>query len=573
MSAVSLSGGAAMASGLRVLALVLCVFLFVGGTPPPRIVYQLTPILEAGALSAIAVDVRFDGSPSGQTRLRLPDEWGGERELWRGLADLTVVAGARLGAGDCPAERVLTHAPNARIQLRYRIVQDWQGAPRAQQGNPYRPIIQPGYFHLIGHAALIIPDLDDNTMARVAIRGLPRGWSFASDLQHRPLHLAYAAPSVMVGGEYRVIRASNPHVRIAIRGDWSFSDADFAAQVSGILAAQRAFWGDRSQPYLVTVTQLATPDPGWTSVGGTGLDDAFAFFATPNAPSGVITRTLAHEGLHSWIPAHIGGMPEQGEAAHYWLSEGFTDFYTGRLLVRAGLWSPSQFAEDLNATLNAYASSPVNTAPNARILADFWNDSDVRQLPYQRGRLLATLWDARLRAAGVGDLDDVVMAMRTRARSEEDLDAAALLPGAMQSLGVDPSADLDAHVERGALILLPEAIFAPCGRVETRTAPAFHRGFDIAATQANNSIIAGVVRDGPAYAAGMRDGMLLVRRDGGEIGDAEREIGYVVREGQTERTLRYMPQGRDQITRQRFVVAADLGGDALARCVAVLGGA
>ena len=73
----------------------------------------------------------------------------------------------------------------------------------------------------------------------------------------------------------------------------------------------------------------------------------------------------------------MGGMPDEGEAAHYWLSEGFTDFYTGRMLVRQGLWTPAQFAEDLNNTLRAYAESPVRAAPNARILADFWREQAV----------------------------------------------------------------------------------------------------------------------------------------------------------------------------------------------------
>src|SRR5690606_32963944 len=182
----------------------------------------------------------------------------------------------------------------------------------------------------------------------------------------------------------------------------SFSDADFLAQASEIIGGQRRFWGDEAAPYLVTVLQLEGPE-NWISIGGTGLGDAFAFFATPNAEAFPITRTLAHEGQHSWIPAEIGGMPEEDEAADYWLSEGFTDFYTGRLLVRDGLWTPQQYADDLNQSLREYAQSPVRTAPNERIKIDFWRDRDVQRLPYLRGRLLAAVWDAGLRENG-GDL-------------------------------------------------------------------------------------------------------------------------------------------------------------------------
>lgn len=417
-----------------------------------------------------------------------------------------------------------------------------------------------------------MPEIDGATIVRARARNLPRGWSFASDLEHRPLNLARADASIVVAGDYRVLRGADLNVRIAIRGAWTFADADFANQVSEIIAGQRRFWGDASSPYLVTMTQLSAPDPGWISVGGTGLSDAFAFFATPSAPSATITRTLAHEGMHSWIPGLIGGMPEEGEQAYYWLSEGFTDFYTGRLLVREGIWNPTEFAADLNEMLAAYAQSPARLEPNSRVLADFWNDPNVQKLPYQRGRLLATIWDGRLRAAGARNLDEVMLAMRARAHAGDPLKAGQMFPVVIASQGIDVSADIATRIERGAPIHLPEDAFAPCGRVVTRQAREFHRGFDIEATLANNDVIAGVVRDGPAYGAGMRDGMVLVRRDAGEIGDAEQEIAYVVRDGQTERTLRYMPRGRGSFAQQRLELAEELSGDALARCIAVLGG-
>lgn len=533
-----------------------------------RVDYEFTPILEEDVLRAVEIDLRFRGDPDGLTTLRLPDEWGGQSELWRSIESLRVIAGANLREGDDPASRVLEHRPNARIHIRYRVIQDWEGAPSAEQGNPYRAIIQPTYFHLIGNAALVIPEIEGSTPVRVRARAMPRGWRFASDLEHRGLTIEDANTSIAVGGDFRVVSGEDPNIRIAIRGAWQFSDADFAAKASRIVMGQRRFWEDASEPYLITVIELTTPDPGWVSVGGTGLEDAFAFFATPSGDDRTINRILAHEGLHTWIPGRIGGMPQEDEASDYWLSEGFTDFYTARVLVREGLWSPAEFAEDLNTMLLEYARSPVRAEPNARIVADFWNARPVQQLPYQRGRLLATIWDARLRERGSGDLDDVMYVMRARAEatSVERFRAQALA----SSLTIDD--EIAAHVDRGQFILLPEDAFAPCGRIETRDVPNFHRGFDIEATVANNDVISGVTRGGPAYAAGMRDGMVLVRRDAGEIGNAELEIAYVVRDGDAERTLRYMPRGEGSYTRQRLVLEEDLSGEALRRCVAVLAG-
>jgi predicted metalloprotease with PDZ domain len=367
-------------------------------------------------------------------------------------------------------------------------------------------------------------------------------------------------------------------MRVAIRGSWAFTDDALTDRIGEILTAQRAFWGDRDEPFLVTVTQLTPVDPQSRSLGGTGLSDAFAFFATPNSEEAAIARVLAHEGQHTWVPRRLGGLNEEDEAAQYWLSEGFTDFYTGRVMVRSGLWTPQDFAADLNRMLRAYGGSPARTQTNARINVDFWNDPDVRSLPYQRGRLLATIWDRRLRAGGLGrDFDDVVIEMKRRSMADAMADrpqiyATDLFVRVAPEMGLALGDDMQTYVEQGAALLLPEDAFAPCGRVTTRQAPRFHRGFDVEATTANNNVVTGLSPRSPAYAAGLRDGMTILRRDSGEVGNAEVEFVYAVRDGDAERTIRFMPATDETYALQQFVLDEPLEGDRLAQCRAVLGG-
>jgi len=553
---------------LKALAAAVALVLTGAQAPAQRVEYTLTPVLADGAMRAVQVDLRFRGQFDGETPLMLPDRWASQSELWRGVQQLQVVSGATMRDGDSPSGRVLMHRRGARIHVRYQLVQDFEGPPTAGNANPYRPIVQPTYFHLIGGAALAVPEVSADDAVRVRAN-LPRGWAYASDLEHRGLKIADLNSSIIVGGDFRVLSVGG--VRVAIRGEWSFTDDALMHEAAEIIAGQRRFWNDAPEPYLVTVLSLVAPQQGWVSLGGTGLDDAFAFFATPSADAAGITRTLAHEAMHTWIPGRIGGMPQENEALNYWLSEGFTDFYTGRILVREGVWTPAQFAEDFNEVLAAYARSPERTAPNARIGTDFWNSGEVQRLPYQRGNLLAWMWDARLREGG-RDMDDIMLVMRGRAREGQTRTAVTEFAATMFELGFDISPDLTTYVEQGAPVLLPENTFGVCGRVTTRETPAFHRGFDIAATQANNNIITGVDPALPAYAAGLRDGMVLVRRDGGEIGNAELEIGYVVRVGDTERTIRYMPRGHGSYTIQRLELAPNLEGAALAQCVALIGG-
>ena len=77
-----------------------------------------------------------------------------------------------------------------------------------------------------------------------------------------------------------------------------------------------------------------------------------------------LTRTLAHEMLHTWISHRIGSMPDEqsqasSEATEYWISEGFDDYYAQRMLVRAGVWSPAEFMDALNRVLAQYAASVI----------------------------------------------------------------------------------------------------------------------------------------------------------------------------------------------------------------------
>lgn len=551
----------------------LLALIFAQSASAATVEYQLTPVLTQTSLTAVQFDVLFDGAATGRTNLELPDSWGGQEELWREIEGLQVVSGARMSAGEGAADRVLRHAPGSRIHLRYRVVQNWkEGPPSASDGNPYRPIIQPNYFHLIGNAAIVLPELDADATARIRVNGLPQGWRFASDLEHADLSLAQARTSISVGGDYRILRDEHSGLRLAIRGDWTFTDAEFLASVARITHGHRRFWNDPDAPFLVTVTFLTTPDPGWTSIGGTGLDDAFAFFATPNAEEKLISRLLAHEGLHTWIPLKIGGMPETDEAADYWLSEGFTDFYAARLLVQDGAWGPQEFADDLNETLGAYAVSPARAYPNARVTSDFWKDQNIQKLPYQRGRLLAAIWDARLRASGEQDLDDVVQAMRQRATAGSELKAVGLFRKVADQIGLDVDADLRQHIERGVPITLPKDAFAPCGEIVTRQVPNFHRGFDIDATTAKGNVISGTDPDSPAYAAGMRDGMQLIKRASGEIGNAQIEIDYLVMDGDRERHIRYLPRAKGEHSVQMLRIDPGLDAAGQAQCRRVLGG-
>ncbi len=543
--------------------------------------YQLTPVMTHGALTAVAIELRFKGEADGKTTLILPNEWGGESQLWHAITDLKISGdGVEVQPVTNPAQRDIKHTPNADITVSYRVIQDVPGEPAGGPHNPYRPIVQPGYFHLMGGAIFIYPALDGGATATFAVRGLPRGWRFASDLEHKTLlTLDDLTESVLVAGDFRVV--SRPglggFLRLALRGNWQFSDDELADKIARIVTSHNAFWHDPPERYLVTLLQLKNPGGG-RSLGGTGRGDAFAFFATDNNDDSSINRVLAHEHIHSWIPRRIGAMPATDEARDYWLSEGFTDFYAFRLLVRDGIWTVEQFTDTLNETLAAYWSSPVRNAPNSRIVADFWTARSVQELPYQRGNLMALIWDKRLREAsgGARDLDDVMLDAKARFapvhNAKDAPHAVDVFAAAMQAAHLNPAADIARYIENGESISLPADMFGPCGNVATLDLPEFTRGFDPDKSTAAGNVVTGTDPDGPAYAAGMRDGMKLIKRESGKPGDSRVELAYLVDDHGTRRTIRYKPEGKKRVTLQELQLTPGLDEAGRAACAKRVGG-
>jgi len=539
--------------------------------------YTVTPVIADGALKAIAVEMVLAGERDGETELLLPDEWSGKNDLWRGIGEFRVSGqGLTAVSGSVPSQKIMRHAPNATLTVRYRVSQFWAGEPTANGQNEYCPVVRPGYFHLIGPTVFAMPNWNLTTPISVTWKDFPRGWGLASNLEHaregKPLNLADLMQSVSVGGDFRVLSAGK--LRVAIRGTWPFDDQAFIKRLEPIVASHYKFWGDAREPFLVTVLPLLAA-PGTSSLGGTALEQAFAFFASAKVDDKQLTRTLAHEHLHSWIPRRIGSMPQVNDAADYWLSEGFTDFYSYRLLVRDGAMTVEEAAKTFNDLLWAYGFSRARNASNAQVTQQFWTDPEVQNLPYRRGFLFAALSDYRVRqaTAGAKDLDDVMMGMkRDAAGGDVPPPARQLFAENMNKLGVDVSGDIARFIEKGESIVLPAEIWQPCAALSKSEVAGFDRGFDGRRTMANGKVVTGVDPSGPAYAAGLRDGMRLLRLDLGEDGDSRVPLTYRIADGAKAREITYLPAGKRRVSVQEFRFAGVLDTTGRNACAARLAG-
>jgi predicted metalloprotease with PDZ domain len=137
---------------------------------------------------------------------------------------------------------------------------------------------------------------------------------------------------------------------------------------------------------------------------------------------------------------------------------------------------------------------------------------------------------------------------------------------------LDVSADLERHVEKGGLIRLPETLFGSCATIHTARIVAFDRGFDVDKTAASGHF-SGVDPGGPAYAAGIREGMVRVAYVSGKHGDSRVDYVYRVGDGKgREWTVAYKPAGKEAVDVQDVVLAPNMDAAGLGACAAQMSG-
>lgn len=136
--------------------------------------------------------------------------------------------------------------------------------------------------------------------------------------------------------------------------------------------------------------------------------------------------TISHEFFHAWNverirPASLEpfSFEEANMSGELWFAEGFTSYYTGLMLTRAGIWTEEKYIEGLDGGLNYVINSPGRQffnpiemsyrAPfvDAATSIDPTNNSNIFISYYTYGSVLGLALDMSLRGMGSDlNLDD-----------------------------------------------------------------------------------------------------------------------------------------------------------------------
>ena len=160
-----------------------------------------------------------------------------------------------------------------------------------------------------------------------------------------------------------------PTFRIALTHDGTEAEADaFAKDVERIVREAIPVFGELPRFETNTYTFLSVYLP-WASGDGmehrnsTSLTSSGAL-RNPQQRQGIL-GTVSHEFFHTWNMERLrskGLEPFDFEAADMsddlWLGEGFTNYFDGLILERAGLQTMDTFMADLGGIINAVTLSP-----------------------------------------------------------------------------------------------------------------------------------------------------------------------------------------------------------------------
>lgn len=444
---------------------------------------------------ALAMTLRVTGDEDGKTKITLPSEWANEKELWRVLKDFAVEGAQVTAPSDEPQTRIARHAPSAPLTLTWKVVQDYTGEPNfSDLKSLFRPTVNAQYAVMLMQTVLPSIELGARNLGIdprprttpppvcdvvLSFEGFAPGWTLATALGNGATQTARQVrcdalwDSNLALGDFRLVERQDEYgiVRLAVRGTWALSDQVLLAKFAVGRAAAAAEFKD-SGPEQILVSLAATAPLGKNqAVFGTAFGGGFFGFATPNASLASLKVWWNHEQVHYWIPNRLGQAGEGSETARAWFNEGFTDYFSMLNAYRTREVDTRGLATEWNTrVLKPYLASRVREAANATIAEGFWDQSDLRELPYQRGALLALNWNAQIKSASHGrrSLADVIATLLGEAKKDPNvLLTPARIVAAAKAAGVENAAeDVAMYIDAGHLIVPRADALGPCGKFE-----------------------------------------------------------------------------------------------------------
>ena len=461
--------------------------------------------------------------------------------------------GTVVRAGADAMHRVVIPNHAGETRLRYVLSYD----PSTMDRYAFAPNVGPTHFHMAGCQWLLrIGDANRPHHYEIRIVDLPAGWHAYSSLGLDPIRGLQAEgkiddlASAMIGagaGVHRTYEIESRPVSVHIEGRFEIPAGEIADAVRTIIAGERAAMGDRSQPFY---TVAVLPRSG--VIAGTAVPNLFVVFIEHDIAREELYDLVAHEMFHRWLPNQIEIALPPGENAirDEWFTEGVTEYLARWLLVRDSLLTFDQFAALANRDLYNLADNPgaadtydalLSAAEEGRFQTAY------KKLAYYRGAVMALNWEAHLKELGEGrTVLDLVVDLWHKALAQDEQVTEDQLFSLGREYGLDMRGDFERYILRAEPLIPRRAALGPDFRLVATYVPSFDPGFSIRESFRTGHV-SEVRADGPAFRAGLRDGMVFRGvRNSNRFGNAwhsDLPLRVLTGADPEGRTVEYFPHG------------------------------
>lgn len=440
---------------------------------PFDISYSIEPFYDINAFRFIVV-LEFKGEKSGETKIILPGEYGGQNngggiKYLKALSENTYILDT-----DRPEYKIVRHPSGANIKIYYQVEELRKGD--IELGNHYMVVLKRNYFHFLGETFFIVPAWDSGTEYKFRLNWnhMPSNWNMANSFGANEKYQSVKLPlwkfrySIFTGGDFRIVKRTigNYPFYLSIRGKWNFSDDQLSDMIKEIFRTERDFWRDFNFPYyLISVL----PIEGNGDQGGTGRTNSYGLFLSKDRTLDYrLKRVIAHETFHTWLGEKI--QFAEPEPLVYWFKEGFADYYARLILLRSYQINLNDYIEEYNKVLNQYYTSSVRYEKNERLVSQFWSDSDMMRLPYQRGDIIAHNLNTAIikNSGGIKSLDDLMRDLFKRSQNESLVVSNGSLSALVRFYAGDQAlSEIMRTLNSGATLKANPDALGPCVSMET----------------------------------------------------------------------------------------------------------
>lgn len=545
--------------------LLICVLLFsivISAKPKPQteISYTIKPIFAENQLR-LKISASFTTGNFRQTKIEIPKGYGGQQSFQKCISELKMTCpNCNLLETDKSYIKIIKHQPKQTVTFEYIFSNVSNLTQEENVDSDVLPQLKPTSFYFFGLSAWILPvfekngkDLTDyNAKVNLNWVDFPADWKLGNSFGFNQRKQTFTggidkfAQTGFAGGDYRFItfKVRQTPVTIAVFKDWEFKDEEIESALKKILNESGDFWQNFEFPhYFASLIPPYNPQEG-ISLSGTGGTYSIFLTATKITSMKWMNRLLAHEIFHNWNSVAMGRMVEPKPT---WFSEGFTNYYTFVILLRAGLINLDEFIEENNLILKGYYVSKAKNMKLEEVREKFFSDGVVQRVPYQRGYLLALKWNAEIKekSNGILSLRDLMLTMLKAGKQKPlKLQDKVIVGFVNHFTKRDVAKDVEDLWVKGESFELTEKMLPPNLEIRRDLVGSFDIGYD---TEKSYKVmkITGLRQNTNAYKAGLREGMELIDYFY-DSRNPQKTATIIIKENNQEKRFSYLPESDEK---------------------------